>query len=70
MNNKRFIDWLNNQLLQHNLFGTDLAAKIGVSNVTVWRWRNGHYTPSDQNFVAICDVFGVQFSEILPLLCG
>ena len=41
------------------------AELIGVDRVTMWRWRNGHLTPSLNRAMAIADLFGVPLGDLI-----
>ena len=44
---------LNQYLVQNKLTGAAFAKEVGVSNVAVWKWLNGHSMPTGAHMVAI-----------------
>ena len=41
------------------------AELIGVDRATIWRWRNGHLTPSLHRAMAIAELFDVKLSDLI-----
>lgn len=45
----------------------DLAARLGVSAMAVWKWLNAKSLPSLENIAAMCGIFDVEIGEIVAM---
>ncbi len=42
-----------------------LAAKVGRTSITVWKWEKGGVCPSTEMLGVICDALGIGFVEFI-----
>lgn len=45
----------------------DLAEKLGVSAMAVWKWLNAKSLPSLENIAGMCGIFSVEIGEIVAM---
>lgn len=50
---------------QKGLTQAQLAETLGVSDKSVSRWENGKTMPDLSNYESLCEIFGIQISELL-----
>lgn len=47
-----------------------LAAKLGVTGMTVSRWERGEFMPRRKDWPKIASVTGLQYTDLLPHVGG
>ena len=52
-------------LVEENRPTEELAAELGVSANTVYRWRRGEYAPTGEPLEKICEILGCDVSDLL-----
>jgi len=57
MRNKEFGKFLRDLRYKHSINRQTLAYKLGVSEVTVWRWEEGRAFPSRKHLTALMRMF-------------
>ena len=45
----------------------DLASRLGVSAMAVWKWLNAKSLPTLENIAAMCGIFSVEIGEIVAM---
>lgn len=67
MNNTElsFIQNLKDLMYKNNINQTELANKLGVTKATVSGWLSGKYVPRANVAQDICNIFGVEMSDLL-----
>ncbi len=63
----RFQRWLANELIRHHMTDMAFAEQMGVSHVTVGRWKRGT-RPQDSQLVKMANLLNVDLLEIYAQL--
>lgn len=67
---KHLCEFIDKWMTEHNVSNYKLADAIGVSNVSVRRWRIGKCIPDLDLLPSICKYMGVTINEVLGIGCG
>lgn len=67
---KHLCEFIDKWMTEHKVSNYKLAEAIGVSNVSVRRWRIGECIPDLDLLPSICDYMGVTINEALGIECG
>ena len=52
-------------LIEEDISTEQLAAELGVSSNTVFRWRRGEHAPAGERLEKLCEVLGCQIEDLL-----
>ena len=52
-------------LKEKDLHGSQIARRVGVSDVVVWKWLNGKSTPKAENIRKLAEALGVSVDEVI-----
>ena len=51
----------------HGMTTTQMADRIGVTPVAVFKWKTGRNMPTIDNFIAMAGIFGVKVDDIIKI---
>lgn len=54
-------------MVSAGMSNADLAEKLGVSAMAVWKWLNAKSLPTLENIAAMCGIFNVEIGEIVAM---
>ena len=52
-------------LIEEDISTEQLAAELGVSSNTVFRWRRGEHAPAGERLEKLCELLGCKITDLL-----
>ena len=65
MNQEKIGKFISKKRKEMNLTQEDLTEKLGVSNRSIWNWKNGKCMPDLSLFMPLCDTLKITINELI-----